>query len=395
MGIVLQRDPAVSPAAETAAALPRLTVLVAAKDEEANIEACVGSLIRQEYPSLRVVAVNDRSTDRTGEILDRLAAAHGDRLDVLHVHELPDGWFGKCHALHLGMARAEGEWLLFTDADCRFHSPQAIATGVAEAQRRGLDLFSLTPALIIENDWEHVVQPVCAAILILWFKPKRVNDPQRPDAYANGAFILMSRACYDAIGGHERVRDQTCEDIALARIAKASGRRIGVARNDGIYGTRMYTTLREAWRGWSRIYVGALRTPVRVAIAIGFLSVFTLTPWLSLMAAAVGWWQADPAPLVAAAEAPVAVPSEAASAHIAQSPSSWAPLVIVWAVACAAQLWSVSRWYELTGSRRRWCVAYPVGGVFALGVLFDSLLKSLGWRQTVWRGSRYAHRITP
>jgi len=356
----------------------RVTVLVAAKDEEDNVEACVRSLLEQDYPNFRVVAIDDRSADRTAEILDRLARHHPDRLDVLHVRELPEGWFGKYHALHAGVQRADGDWLLFTDADCRFFSPAALSTAVAEAGRRRAELFSLTPALIIERAWEHVVQPVCAAILMLWFRPRRVNDPARSDAYANGAFLLITRACYDACGGHARVRDQTCEDMALARIAKASGRRISVARNEGVYGTRMYTTIREAWRGWSRIYFGALRTRTRIGLAIAFLCLFTLAPWASLMAASIGWWAAGAA-------------STATTANTASTASVgwWPALVGIWAAACAAQLWSVARWYGLAGSRARWCFAYPVGGVFALGVLMDALLKAMGWTDTVWRGGRY------
>ena len=124
--------------------LPSLSVIVAARNESACIATCIRSLFRQDYPDLEVIAVNDRSTDDTGEILDRLAAEFGGRLRVVHVSALPSGWFGKTHALDQGMKIAGGSMICFTDADCEFLAPSAMRTSVLEMQRGQLDFFSIT-----------------------------------------------------------------------------------------------------------------------------------------------------------------------------------------------------------------------------------------------------------
>ena len=115
--------------------LPSLSVIVAAKNESDCIETCIRSLFRQDYPNLQVVAVNDRSSDDTGLILDRLANELGDRLLVIHVTQLPTGWFGKPHALTVGTQQATGSVICFTDADCEFLAPAALRTAVTEVQQ--------------------------------------------------------------------------------------------------------------------------------------------------------------------------------------------------------------------------------------------------------------------
>ena len=121
--------------------LPKLSVIVAAKNESGCIENCIRSLFRQDYPDLGVVAVNDRSTDNTGEILDRLAMEFGDRLQVVHVSNLPTGWFGKTNALQMGMKNALGSMICFTDADCVFLAPSALRTTIVEMLRGDVDFF--------------------------------------------------------------------------------------------------------------------------------------------------------------------------------------------------------------------------------------------------------------
>ena len=186
------------------AELPFLSVLIAAKDEEANIETAVRTMLDQDYPRFELIVINDRSSDRTAEILESIKAERTDgRLKVIHIKELREGWFGKNNAMQTGMQEAKGQWLCFGDADCRQTSFKTLSAAVRFAMANKVDLLSVLPELETHSIWERIIQPVCGAVMVFWFQPSRVNDPKRPEAYANGAFMLMTRACYDAIGGHE------------------------------------------------------------------------------------------------------------------------------------------------------------------------------------------------
>src|SRR5262245_12140536 len=246
---------------------PRLSVIVAARNESDCIETCIRSLFRQDYPDLEVVAVNDRSTDDTAEILNRLATEFADRLRVVHVSALPAGWFGKPHALNFGLETATGSLVCFSDADCEFQAPAALRTAVAELIRRSCDFLSLTARYTMPSLWERVTVPCCSEVLLAMLWPDRVEDPDCLDAFANGAFILAKRAPFEHIGGWGAVRTKISEDLQLARLAKRAGLRVAVAQGEGFYITRSYRNPCESWNGWSRIFKGAL-TPAQLLLTL-------------------------------------------------------------------------------------------------------------------------------
>ena len=239
--------------------LPALSMLVAGKDEEANIGRCVEGLLRQNYPRLQVIVINDRSGDRTGAIIDDFAT-RDLRFRAVHVKELPAGWFGKNNAMAQGVKEATGEWLCFSDADCAYDSTMLLASAVRLAIREKIDFLSVLPKLEAGTIWERIVQPVAGAIMVFWYPPQKVNSDRYPHAYANGAFMLMSRAAYDRLGGQEPVKATLNEDMHLARRAKELGLRLRVIRGDTLYRVRMYVGLLQIWRGWSRIFYGCLGT---------------------------------------------------------------------------------------------------------------------------------------
>ncbi|OPX22022.1 MAG: hypothetical protein B1H04_05635, partial [Planctomycetales bacterium 4484_123] len=144
----------------------------AAKDEQANIGRCVRTLLEQDYPDFEVIVVNDRSTDETAEIVQRLAE-EDRRLRLINVGELPAGWCGKNHAMHVGIARARGEYICMMDADCRQTSRHSLRAAVAYALDSGTDLLSVLPNLELVGFWENVVQPVCGGIMMIWFSPEK------------------------------------------------------------------------------------------------------------------------------------------------------------------------------------------------------------------------------
>ena len=226
---------------------PSLTVIVPGRNERDCIESCVRSLLAQDYPGLSVVAVNDRSTDETGEILNRLRDEFPTRLRVLHVEELPAGWFGKPHALELAMEITRSELVCFTDADCRYVEPGTLRSAVAEFHDRKLDLLTVTPRFVMPTLWERVTVPCCSEATLIWYCPNRVNSPGSNVAYANGAFILADRRQLERIGGWRLVRQQVCEDLHLAKWAKSRGLKLGVVASDGQFETRSYSRVRDSW----------------------------------------------------------------------------------------------------------------------------------------------------
>jgi chlorobactene glucosyltransferase len=167
---------------------PLVTAILPAKDEEAYLAECLMSLRRLTYPNLEILVVDDRSTDRTGDIAREIAAAD-PRVRVLTIDELPPGWTGKTHALERASHAANGQWLLFLDADT-LHSPESLEIVMEFARSHGAFLASLLPELRCDTFWERVVQPVAAITLMQSFPLHTVNDDRSPLAFANGQYIL-------------------------------------------------------------------------------------------------------------------------------------------------------------------------------------------------------------
>lgn len=235
---------------------PRVTAIIPAKDEETTLAACLASVCAQTYPALEILVVNDRSTDGTAAVAERFAA-EDPRVRLLTIEELPAGWTGKNHALHVAGAQTDSDWLWFLDADTR-HSPQSLAIMMAYAQSEDAALASLVPEMRCESFWEKVLQPLEGIVLMRSFSPNRVNDDRSRLGFANGQYILIRQDAYRAAGGHEAVRDRFVEDIYLAQRVKDLGLRVRVAMSTDISSTRMYTSLPQMVAGWSRILYDAL-----------------------------------------------------------------------------------------------------------------------------------------
>ncbi len=179
------------------------------------------------------------------------------RIHVLTIQRLPAGWTGKTHALQRAAREARGDWFWFIDADTD-HAPESLSTLMEYARSQGASLVSLLPELRCETFWEKVVQPLAAIALMQSFPLNVVNDDRSRLAFANGQYILIERPAYLAAGGHEAVRDRFVEDIALAKRVKGLGLPIRVALARGLVTCRMYSSLAQLVRGWSRILYDAL-----------------------------------------------------------------------------------------------------------------------------------------
>lgn len=262
---------------------PRVTAIIPAKDEEATLDECLRSVRAQEYPDLEILVVDDRSADGTAAIA-RAHAAEDPRVRLVSIRSLPEGWTGKTHALHVATAEATGEWLWFLDADTR-HEPGCLSIVMRYAQDQGASMASLIPKLRCGSFWESILQPLAGIVLMRSFPLILVNKNSSPAAFANGQFILIERSAYEAAGGHESVRDKFVEDIYLARRVKAAGAPIRVAMAGEISSTRMYTSLDQIIRGWSRILYDALgRRPLPLSYKIIEPLVFTQTGQVAFLA---------------------------------------------------------------------------------------------------------------
>jgi glycosyltransferase involved in cell wall biosynthesis len=263
---------------------PRVTAIIPAKDEERTLAECLASVCAQSYENLEIIVVDDRSTDRTAAIAREFAAAD-PRVEVLSIEDLPVGWTGKTHALQQAADRARGDWFWFLDADTR-HSPENLSIVMEYARDRGAALASLLPEMRCETFWENVVQPLAGIVLMQSFPLFRVNDDRTSLAFANGQYILIKRSAYEAAGGHRAVRDRFVEDIRLAARVKSLGLPIRVAIARGIGSTRMYASLDQLVRGWSRILYDALgRSPWRLVGRLLDPLIFSQTGHVAFVAA--------------------------------------------------------------------------------------------------------------
>jgi chlorobactene glucosyltransferase len=231
--------------------VPRVSVLVPARNEDGVIERCVGSLLAQDYPDFDVLVLDDCSTDGTGDILRRLAA-DASRLRVLRGRPLPAGWIGKHWACQQLLEKADGEYVLYVDADT-WHHPTALRNGVAGMLVWDLDLLSAIPREIVGTFGELLTVPMPVwsffALLPMWVA-FHTRTPLL--ASAIGQYMMFRASSLRKVGGFERIRSNAVDDLSLARLIKASRMRWRLADGTGRVSCRMYRGLRDSVRGFSR-----------------------------------------------------------------------------------------------------------------------------------------------
>jgi glycosyltransferase involved in cell wall biosynthesis len=203
---------------------PRVSVIVPACNEADNIEQTLLQLLILDYDNYEIIAVDDRSTDRTGAIMDQIAATAEpkQRLKVIHVDELPSGWMGKTHAMWTASLQADGEWLLFTDADVLF-KPDALRRALACAETEGADHLVMFPYMIMKRPGEKMMIAFFQMLFVFGHRPWKVADPDTKDHMGVGAFNLIRRPVYDAIGTYERLRMEVLDDMKLGKVVKNAG----------------------------------------------------------------------------------------------------------------------------------------------------------------------------
>jgi len=235
---------------------PRLSVIVPACNEERDLGDALRTLLAEDYPDLEVVAVDDRSTDGTGAIIDRVAASD-DRLKALHLAELPEGWLGKPHALRCGLRESTGDFVLFTDADVRFASG-TLRTAVAHCIEHRIDHLTAFPDVqphlpLLDDAMAMFVRQN----LIVNNRPWAVRDPRSGAYLGIGAFNLVRRSAFERTEGLEWLRMEVAEDLGVGLMMKRSGARCDVVGGYGSVGLQWYRSLAEAARGGEKAYAAA------------------------------------------------------------------------------------------------------------------------------------------
>ena len=347
---------------------PLVTAIIPAKDEEATLADCLGSVQAQDYPNLEILIVDDRSADATPEVAARIAASD-PRVRVVTITDLPPGWTGKTHALHVAAGQARGDWFWFLDADTR-HEPPSLSIVLEYARTHDAQMASLLPELRCETFWESVVQPLAGVVLIQNFPLFWCNDPAKKLAFANGQYILIHRDAYAKAGGHEAVRDKFVEDIYMAKRVKEVGLSSRTAIAHGIGSTRMYTSLPQIVRGWSRILYDALgRSPLRLAWQGLDPLLFSQPAHVALVAALI----------MLAVGAPA-------------GPFAWWLLGLS-LLHHALAYTCLHRLYMLSVPRSRHVIWYPLAGLVLDAIVFRAVRMCLTG-QVTWRGTAYVEKPT-
>ena len=290
--------------------LPSLTIVVPARNEEAEIEAALRSLLQLNYPKYQIVAVNDRSTDQTGTIIDRLAAepASAGKLRVLHVRDLPSGWLGKVHAMWLGSQRDAAqtnatqqgatEWLLFTDADCVFH-PECLRCAIHYATTTATEHLVLFPTAHMKTLGERMMISFPQTMASFAMRPWKVRDPKARDHIGVGAFNLIRRSAYEAIGTYESLRLEVVDDIKLGESIKKAGLRQDVVFGPELVSLRWAVGAAGVVANLEKNLFAFLRFRISLVLAVCVLTFFLcVCPFLGVLLAP-GWAKAPFAAAVA------------------------------------------------------------------------------------------------
>lgn len=274
--------------------LPRVSIVIPARDEERALGATLRAALDQDWPQLQVVVVDDQSRDATPAIVATYAAADR-RLVPVDGAPPPPGWLGKPHALAQGSEAAAGDWLLFMDADVEL-DPLAVASAVAHAEERGLDHLALFPFFVRRGFWEQVLMPTLALALLLYFPSflSRLHRPRflRSLAFGSGSFNLVRAKAYRQVGGHGTLRDSVIDDIRLAIELKQAGCRSQLALGDRLARIRMYHGRREIFAGFEKnLHAMLARHPWFSLFNLTVGTLFNLAPFAwPFLAAGAGLW---------------------------------------------------------------------------------------------------------
>jgi chlorobactene glucosyltransferase len=347
--------------------LPPVTVIVPARNEEKNIERCARSLLHQDYPDYELIVVDDGSTDRTPALLAELKAEY-PKLNVVRLDgKLPEGWAGKPHAMHAGYeaSRPDSRYILFSDADT-FHHPQALRMTVGTAVKENASLLSALPELELKSFWEKVLMPLVVMGITLQYPLDKVNEPDSKLAIANGQYLLVRRDAYEQVGGYGgRMKSSLIDDRDMALAVKAAGGRLVLRNGMNLVSVRMYTNLREIWDGFTKnAFVGS-RLPylsIPLFALMGF--VFGVLPWLLFPVGLVRW--------------------------IFSGGKRGGRTLLYSGLQMGFSTFARRRIDREFNVPEQYAVTTPLASIVVIGILLNSMRRSLSGKGVDWKGRNYA-----
>ncbi len=269
--------------------MPSISIVIPARNEERNLEHALQSVLGLDYPDLEIMVVNDRSTDGTGDILEKLAK-DDLRLTLLHIESLPEGWLGKTHALHKGAQQAQGEFILFTDADIVFH-PFVLRKALSHVQANGLDHLTIVPEDTMPGVFLRVLSATFGIFMFIIFQPWKARNPRSRRYMGIGAFNLIRTSVYKTIGGHEAIALRPDDDLKFGKLVKRNGYRQEVVNGKGMVAVEWYRSVPELIHGLMKNMFAGMeyRLSVVILATIGSL-LFHLWPWIGMWFT-TGWAQ--------------------------------------------------------------------------------------------------------
>jgi cellulose synthase/poly-beta-1,6-N-acetylglucosamine synthase-like glycosyltransferase len=333
--------------------LPSVTVIVPARNEERAIEDCLRSLACQDLPKLEILAVNDRSIDKTGENMDRLACEYPSRVRVIHIRELPQNWLGKTHAMWLGAREAKAKWLLFTDGDVVF-APDTLSRAVAYAAREAADHVVVYPTLELHSVAERSLIGFFMTVFLAVNRPWKIADPRARESIGVGAFNMIRREAYEEIGTYESLRMNVIDDLSLGRRVKQHGLR-----------QRMVVGPELVRLRWAHSAVGIMLNLEKNFFALmRFRLSLTIIACLLTIIMSVG-------PFVGLILAP----------GLARLPFALAVIAI------AALYATFSRWIRIAPL---YFALHPLAAVVVAATMLNSALHAIINQGIIWRGTKYS-----
>jgi len=339
-----------------------ISIIVPMRNEEKNAERCIDSLMNQNYPRYEVIAVDDMSTDNTPTILEHLSNRYPN-LRLVRGSSTPQGWVGKTYALWQGVRVAVGEWLLFIDADT-YSNPYALGSAFYYAEKHKVDMLSLYPFQELYTFWERVIQPIIFASIASALPHDKVNNPNLKEAFAIGQFILIRREVYEAVGGHESIRDKIVEDVALAKLVKGRGYSLRVASGRRLIRTRMYASLHEIWEGWTKnLFLGIEKNWRRLIWSLFILSALGALPIFLFVKSVSGFFL-----------------GKGLVNTIILIESSWLVLLNIYVAWEGTKAYSIPAYYA---------IPFPISAGSFILILLSSAFKVISGKGVTWKGRRY------
>jgi glycosyltransferase involved in cell wall biosynthesis len=334
--------------------LPRVSIIVPARNEEATIAPVLQQLLSLDYKNYEVIAVDDRSTDRTGEAMDQVAASGVTlaRLKIVHVEKLPPRWMGKSHAMWTAANAADGDWLLFTDADV-FFKPDVLRRALAYGEAESADHVVLFPRMIMKSVGERMMISFFQTMFVFGHRPWKVADPKTKDHMGVGAFNLIRKSVYEAVGTYEALRFEVLDDMKLGKVVKTAG---FAQRN--VFGHDLISIR------WGHGAIGIVNNVTK-----NFFAVMSFQTWRMLASSfAVGFLNLMPFVGIFAAH-------------------GWARLPFALALFCMFAIYVGMS--GLSDVRPYYFLLHPFSSILFVYAMLRSMFLTLGQGGVVWRGTKY------